>query len=105
MNVFVNKNIMEKRLLPIEWLHLAAGYLLIASWVLSYFIHGIEMFISWCVFGCMYISMSDIWENDKKYSEINSVAHRNRRLKWYLGALLSGWLVVYYLSNLLQLWQ
>jgi len=67
-------------LFPIEYIHLTTWYILILSWVLSYFSGWIEMFLAWTIFWCMYVSMSDIWECSKCWNELCSLRHKNRRL-------------------------
>ena len=52
----------NKYSLSIETLHLIAGFSLVFSGFLVYFIDGFEMALSWIIFGPMYISMSDIGE-------------------------------------------
>jgi len=81
---------------PIEYIHLLIWYILMFSWVLSYFLHGIEMLLAWAIFWCMYISMSDIWECSKCWNELCSFCHRNRRVKAYLWLILSLILFIYY---------
>jgi hypothetical protein len=56
---------MEKKyLISIEQLHLIAGFSLVVSGILTYFVDGFEMALSWTIFGAMYISMSDVGEED-----------------------------------------
>ena len=90
----------KKYLISIERLHLIAGFSLVVSGVLVYFIDGIEMALSWLVFGAMYISMSDIGENDMSEEKRNHSSHMIRRLFGYLGASFSIILVVYYLNKI-----
>ncbi len=90
----------NKYLISIEVLHLIAGFGLILSGILVYFISGIEMALSWAVFGAMYISMSDIGENEMTEDKKNHLKHKMRRAFGYLGAFLALFLVVYYLLNI-----
>ena len=90
----------KKYLISIERLHLIAGFSLVVSGVLVYFIDGIEMALSWLVFGAMYISMSDIGEDEMSEEKRNHSSHRIRRLFGYLGASFSIILVIYYLNKI-----
>ena len=100
-NVFVKQYTMKKKyLISIERLHLIAGFSLVVSGVLVYFIDGIEMALSWLVFGAMYISMSDIGEDDMSEEKRNHSSHMIRRLFGYLGASFSIILVIYYLNKI-----
>ncbi len=92
----------KKYSISIENLHLVAGFSLILSGVLVYFIDGIEMSLSWMIFGAMYISMSDIGEEDMTVEKQNHRSHKNRRAFGYLGAGFSLALLCYYLYNLLH---
>lgn len=91
---------MDKIKFPIEWIHLATGYLLILSGVFAYFVEWFGMFLSWAIFGCMYISMSDIWECSKCSNELCSFKHKNRRITAYAGFMLSILLLGYYLLQI-----
>ena len=88
-------------LISIERLHLIAGFSLVISGVLVYFIDGIEMALSWAIFGAMYISMSDIGEDEMSEEKRNEINHKVRRLFGYMGAIFSLSLVFYYLNTLL----
>jgi len=92
----------KKYSISIENLHLIAGFSLIISRAIVYFIDGIEMALSWMIFGGMYISMSDIGEDDMTTEKQNHRSHKNRRAFGYLGASFSLVLVFYYLFKLLQ---
>ena len=92
--------IKKEYLFPIETLHLIAGFSLVISGILVLFIDGIEMALSWGVFGAMYISMSDIGEDDMDAEKRKKTAHLIRRLFGYAGALFSIVLVFYYLIKL-----
>jgi hypothetical protein len=92
---------MKKYLVSIEVLHLIAGFSLVLSGVFVYFISGLEMMLSWAIFGAMYISMSDIGENEMSEDKKNHNKHKLRRIFAYVGAGLSVFLVLYYISNLI----
>lgn len=89
---------MKKYLISIENLHLIAGFSLVMSGILVYFLSGIEMSLSWGIFGAMYISMSDIGENEMTEDKKNHRKHTMRRFFGYAGAVLGVFLVLYYLS-------
>jgi hypothetical protein len=91
----------NKYIISIENLHLIAGFSLIISGALVYFISGIEMALSWGVFGAMYISMSDIGEGRMCCAESECAKHKLRRAFGYIGALLGVFLVFYYLLQIL----
>lgn len=93
----------KKYNISIENLHLISGFSLVISGLLVYSLSGIEMMLSWCVFGAMYISMSDIGEDNMSVEVRNSWRHKNRRLFGYVGSALSVFLVVYYLNNIFQI--
>ncbi len=93
---------MEKKyIISIEKLHLIAGFSLVLSGILVYFVDGLEMALSWGVFGAMYISMSDIGEDEMTTKKLDHLSHKVRRLFGYIGAGLSLILVVYYIKALL----
>ena len=92
---------MEKRyLISIERLHLIAGFSLIFSGILVYFIDGFEMSLSWAIFGAMYISMSDVGEDEMSEEKLKHKSHIVRRIFGYVGAILGIVLTFYYLSIL-----
>ena len=91
----------KKYLISIENLHLVAGSSLVISGILVYFIDGVEMALSWAIFGAMYISMSDIGEYEMSEEKRNNSAHIIRRLFGYLGAILGIVLVLFYSGKLL----
>lgn len=91
----------KKHLISIEKLHLIAGFSLFASGVLAYFSIGIETALSWAIFGAMYISMSDIGEDEMSKEKLNHINHIIRRLFGYFGAIFSVVLMLYYLNNLI----
>ena len=93
----------KKYLVSIEQLHLIAGFSLIISGGLVYFIDGIEMALSWAIFGAMYISMSDIGEYEMNEDKLYHPRHLMRRLFGYLGAILGLVLSFFYLSKLFLL--
>lgn len=100
---FLNANLrMEKKyFFSIELLHLIAGFSLVLSGILVYFINGLEMALSWSIFGAMYISMSDIGEAEMTIEKLNHPKHVIRRLFGYLGATFSVILVFFYLNKIL----
>ena len=92
---------MEKRyLISIERLHLIAGFSLVFSGILVYFIDGFEMALSWAIFGAMYISMSDVGEDEMSEEKLKHKSHIVRRIFGYVGAILGIVLTFYYLSIL-----
>ena len=92
---------MEKRyLISIERLHLIAGFSLVFSGILVYFIDGFEMALSWAIFGAMYISMSDVGEDEMSEEKLKHKSHIIRRIFGYVGAILGIVLTFYYLSIL-----
>lgn len=95
----------KKYLFSIEKLHLIAGFSLIFSGILVYLLHGFEsgfeMSLSWGVFGAMYISMSDIGENEMSEEKLNHPKHLIRRIFGYAGALFSIILVLFYIVKLI----
>ncbi|MEM6395829.1 MAG: hypothetical protein AAF741_05745 [Bacteroidota bacterium] len=84
----------------LEKLHLIAGFSLVASGVLVYFLEGIEMSLSWSIFGAMYISMSDVGEDDMSEEKLNQPSHMIRRLFGYVGACFSVGLLIFYIEKL-----
>ncbi len=91
----------KKYFISIEKLHIIAGLSLVISGGIVYFIDGIEMALSWAIFGAMYISMSDIGENEMSEQKRNHLNHKIRRLFGYLGASFSIILVLFYISKIL----
>jgi len=89
--------------IPIETLHLIAWYSLVASWIVVFFISGFEMALSWMIFGAMYISMSDVGEDDMSEKKLQSRWHYIRRMFGYLWATLGVVLFFYYIASLLYL--
>ncbi|CAM1367053.1 hypothetical protein [Tenacibaculum xiamenense] len=94
----MNKNY----IISIERLHLIAGFSLVLSGILVYFLDGFEMALSWIIFGAMYISMSDIGESEMSIEKLNHSSHVVRRIFGYVGAIFSLILVIYYLVKLLS---
>ena len=92
----------KKYFISIEKLHLIAGFSLVISGSIVYFIDGVEMALSWAIFGAMYISMSDIGENEMSEQKRNHSSHKIRRLFGYLGAFCSIILLIFYLSKILS---
>lgn len=90
----------KKYIISIERLHLIAGFSLIISGILSYFIDGFASAISWVIFGAMYISMSDIGESEMSEKKLNHRKHFIRRLFAYVGAVFSVALIVFYLAKM-----
>lgn len=91
----------KKYIISIEKLHLIAGFSLVISGLLVYFIDGFEMALSWIIFGAMYVSMSDIGENEMSIEKLNHPSHIIRRLFGYVGAVFSLVLVLFYLKHFL----
>lgn len=90
----------KKYLVSIETLHLIAGFSLVLSGILVYFIDGLEMALSWSIFGAMYISMSDIGEDEMSKEKRKQPRHVIRRLFGYSGAIFSVLLVLFYLNKI-----
>jgi len=90
----------NRHIISIENLHLIAGFSLVLSGLLVYFIDGFEMALSWSIFGAMYISMSDVGEDEMSEEKLSHPRHRIRRSFGYIGAGLSVILVLFYLSKL-----
>ena len=103
LNVYVNNfQFMKKNpTISIEKLHLIAGFSLVLSGLLVYFIDGFEMALSWAIFGAMYISMSDIGEAEMSELKRKSTRHLIRTIFGYVGALLSLALLLFYLSKII----
>ena len=91
----------KKYFISIEKLHLLAGLSLVISGGLVYFIDGVEMALSWAIFGAMCISMSDIGENEMTEQKRTRPNHKIRRIFGYLGAIFSIILVLFYISKML----
>ena len=91
----------SKYSISIETLHLIAGFSLVVSGILVYFIDGFEMALSWLIFGAMYISMSDIGENEMSKEKLNQSRHIVRRFFGYLGAIFSVTLLSYYFFKII----
>ena len=89
----------NKHLISIEVLHLIAGFSLVISGVLVYFLDGFEMALSWGIFGAMYISMSDVGENEMSEEKLKHRSHLIRRLFGYVGAILGIALTIYYIGE------
>ena len=91
----------KKYFISIESLHLIAGFSLVISGILVFFIDGFEMTLSWAIFGAMYISMSDIGEDEMSEEKLKHRSHLIRRIFGYLGAVLGVVLIFYYLNKIL----
>lgn len=91
----------KKYFISIESLHLIAGFSLVISGILVFFIDGFEMTLSWAIFGAMYISMSDIGEDEMSEQKLKHRSHLIRRIFGYLGAILGLVLIFYYLNKIL----
>ena len=89
----------KKYSISIEKLHLIAGFSLVISGFLVYFIDGFEMALSWIIFGAMYISMSDIGENEMTEEKLNHPSHIIRIIFGYTGAAFSITLVLFYINK------
>jgi len=92
----------KKYLISIEKLHLIAGFSLVISGILVYFIDGFEMALSWAIFGAMYISMSDVGEDEMSEEKLKDRSHIIRRIFGYTGAILGLVLIFYYLVSFLS---
>jgi len=90
----------KKKNISIESLHLIAGFSLVISGILVFFIDGFEMTLSWAIFGAMYISMSDIGEDEMSEEKFKHRSHLIRRIFGYLGAILGVVLIFYYLNKM-----
>tara|TARA_X000000368_G_C22615100_1_gene529730 strand:+ start:92 stop:379 length:288 start_codon:yes stop_codon:yes gene_type:complete len=90
----------NKHTISVEVLHLIAGFSLITSGIIVCFNNEFEMGFSWGIFGAMYVSMSDIGEDEMSEEKQKKIAHKNRRLFAFFGALFSLILVFYYLKNI-----
>lgn len=103
MNVFVSfmiKKMKKKYIISIERLHLIAGFSLVISGILVGFVDGFEMALSWIIFGAMYISMSDIGEDEMSEEKRRHPSHAIRRLFGYVGAGCSLVLIPFYLIKI-----
>lgn len=85
--------------ISIEKLHLIAGFSLVTAGIIAYFPEGLETALSWMIFGTMYISMSDIGEDEMSEEKLNHPNHTVRRLFGYLGATFSISLVIFYITR------
>lgn len=94
------KTMNKKYIISIERLHLTAGFSLVISGLLVYFIDGFEMALSWIIFGAMYISMSDIGEDEMSEEKLGRPNHIIRRVFGYVGAGFSVALVLFYLNKI-----
>ncbi len=90
----------NRYIISIEKLHLIAGFSLVLSGILVYRIDGFEMALSWGIFGAMYISMSDIGEDEMSEEKLRQPNHAVRRLFGYVGAVLGVILVLFYLNKI-----
>lgn len=73
----------------VELLHFFTGFSLVVCGGISYFTEGLGMMLSWSIFGAMYISMSDIGEDEMKKNKRLSRRHLTRVIFAYAGAFLS----------------
>ena len=92
----------KKYTISVERLHLIAGFSLVGSGIAVGFLDGLEMALSWMIFGAMYISMSDIGEAEMEEAKLRHPLHLNRRLFAYVGAILSVFLLLFYLNQLFR---
>lgn len=95
-----NISMRKRYLISIESLHLISGFSLVVSGVLVYFLDGVESAFSWLIFGAMYISMSDVGEDDMSEAKLKHVRHTVRRLFGYVGAIFSLLLLIFYFRRL-----
>jgi hypothetical protein len=84
----------------VETLHLSTGANLVLCGIISYQSEGLGMMLSWTIFGVMYVSMSDIGEDEMTQKKRQSIRHRMRILFAYLGAFLSIILLAHALVQL-----
>lgn len=75
--------------LSVEFLHFFTGFCLVVCGGISYLTEGLSMMLSWTIFGAMYVSMSDIGEDEMKTTKRSSRRHITRVLFAYAGAILS----------------
>lgn len=85
-----------KKKISIEKLHLIAGFSLVVSGILAYFFDSFEMGLSWLIFGAMYISMSDIGEDEMSEDKLNHPNSAIRQIFGYVGAIFSITIVIFY---------
>ena len=83
-----------QKILTVEHLHLFTGIILILCGLISYQKEGVNIMLSWSIFGAMYLSMSDIGEDSMNVEKKSSKKHRMRTFAAYLGAGLSLWLLI-----------
>ena len=81
--------------ISVELLHFFTGACLVVCGGVTYLTEGFSMMLSWAIFGAMYISMSDIGEDEMSSSKRASKRHQIRVYFAYFGALLSIVLLVH----------
>lgn len=87
----------------VEFLHFFTGASLVLCGGITYLTEGLIMMLSWTIFGAMYISMSDIGEDEMKPTKLSSKRHRTRVIFAYLGALLSILLLIHTISSYISI--
>lgn len=87
------------RALSVEALHFFTGASLILCGGITYLTEGLSMMLSWTIFGAMYMSMSDIGEDDMRPKKRSSRRHLTRVVFAYIGAILSVVLLVHTLMQ------
>ena len=90
-----------KNINTIENLHLFIGFGLIICGIMSYPLDSLGSMLSWAIFGAMYISMSDIGEEEMSTMKKSMLRHKVRFFGAYLGVILTVWLFIYLLLNLI----
>ena len=84
---------------PVEFLHFFTGGILILAGIFAFFDDGIVSMLSWCIFGSMYISMSDIGECQMCCTEKTSKKYKIRFFGAYLGAALAVLLLMTFIVS------
>ncbi|MEM7162224.1 MAG: hypothetical protein AAF487_07245 [Bacteroidota bacterium] len=92
----------KKKLISIETLHLVAGFSLVLAGLIVIFNQGIEIAMSWIIFGAMYISMSDIGEKKMRSSEKKAKRFKLKFFFAFIGAIFSQFLLFYYLFEMIS---
>ena len=90
-------------IVSVEILHFFTGICLILCGMFSYVTEGMSMMLSWTIFGAMYVSMSDIGEEEMSSSKRESKRHQMRVIFAYVGALLSIILLIHSLLFFLSI--
>ena len=88
--------------ISVEFLHFFTGACLVVCGGITYLPEGFGMMLSWAIFGAMYISMSDIGEDEMSPTNRASKRHQIRVYFAYFGALLSVVLLIYTIMQYLS---